>query len=120
MIPIIPKDPPPAKPAPPPKPDLRVRTDRDEVLAGLDEDNKLYDVWEEGFAIGPRNIRYSLETLLELEAEGVVAALDCEGAVRPYKAQVEHIKAERAAGSGVDDAGVEGNTYPDTIKWQRA
>jgi hypothetical protein len=74
-------------PSPSVEPDLRLRTDPDEVLAGLDDGTKFFHVWGTDFALGPGNVggrglRYSQQTLLELQQKGLVAAYDSEGKAR--------------------------------------
>lgn len=70
-IPIIPKV---EEPEPPPEPeqDTTVHTDRAKILAAIDDEGKLYSSPDIDFAIGPGNLRYSLEVLEGLEADGEV------------------------------------------------
>lgn len=100
--------------------DLRVRTTRDEVLAGLDQQGKLYLICGSDYAIGPGNLRYSLQTLLELEFDGLVQAQDADGKTHTFSgfaAYIERLKDE--GGSGADDEGTEGNDLPERLTWVR-
>jgi len=100
-----------------------VCSSREEVLAGIDEDGKLYHVWGEDVAVGPRNVLYSLQTLLELEAEGVVAVSYSDAAGPPGLTFEGFRQLAEQAGSdwsGEDEEGTPGNDFPRTLKWVRA
>ncbi|MCP4240274.1 MAG: hypothetical protein GY772_06895 [bacterium] len=119
---FIPKIPP-QPPASPVESDLRVRTDSDEVLAGLDEEGRLFHVWGNDFAVGPRNVRYSLATLLEMEAEGVVAVSYPDHAGPKgmgFQDYLDYAEEVGAGWGGVDDEGTHGNSFPKSLTWVRA
>lgn len=100
--------------------DMRVRTDMAEVVDGIEEQGKLFQVTGEDYAIGPRNIRYSTATLLELEGEGKVVAQDSNGKVHAFANFPAYLKKIRGEGTGTDDEGIANNSFPDTLTWKRA
>ena len=124
FIPKIPKmghfDGPGALPqSPAPEPDLRLRVERDEVLAGIDHEGKLYHLWGRDFAVGPGNLRYSQETLFALEVEGVVTAY-VDGKKWVFTDFVEERKEIENMEDSYDNEGNVGNTPTTTLEWRRS
>ena len=96
--------------------DERVRTTREEVLAGVDEGGKLYHNTVEDYALGPRNLRYSVETLQALKAEGVVKTYDMfDKEWASIDAFVEEVREANTDPDREEDA----NTVRAHVVWRR-
>lgn len=117
MIPVIPKIAPFAvKAADPEPPDLRVRTTPSEILKGLADGKLYYHSLGDDIAVGRGNIRFSLDTLLSLEGQGLVEVHYLDK-VRKYQDVVNTVAGQRAEGSNVDEDGVSGNDPSSVVSW---
>jgi hypothetical protein len=120
IIPFIPNSPPFAREAEPePEPDLTVYDDRAAILKAIDEKGRIYQMLDRDFAVGPGNLRYSTKVLTEMSEEGIVSAVDSLN--KPWNPVVfaKFIASPEAQDTGVDDDGVENNSYPSALVWIR-
>ncbi len=95
--------------------DTRVRKTPDEVLQGL-AGGKFFHCLGETYAVGPGNLQYSLDTLLELESQGLVE-VQYNDKVLKHQEVVSHIASVVADGPNVDEDGIEGNDISKIVSW---